>query len=121
VWKQQIEIIMRNYGCMSFIVHPDYVMKPKQIAVFRQLLGYLDQLRREKNVWISTPGEVNRWWRQRAAMRLIETEDGWKIEGHGSERARIAWASEQNGRLVLSLEAASSNCALAVEIARPEC
>ena len=121
VWKQQIEIIMQNHGCMSFIVHPDYVMKPKQIAVFRQLLGYLDKLRREKNVWISTPGEVNRWWRQRAAMRLVETAKGWKIEGHGSERARIAWASEQDGRLVVSLEADSSNCALAAQNPRPGC
>jgi hypothetical protein len=37
-------------------------------------------------------------------MKLLEDSNGWHIEGAGSERARIAFASEENGKLVLSLE-----------------
>jgi hypothetical protein len=104
LWKQQIEILMNKHGLMSFIVHPDYVQKPRECSVYKELLNHLALLRREKAVWIATPGEVNRWWRQRAEMRLVENGEGWQIEGSGKERARIAYASEEEGRLVVTLE-----------------
>ena len=107
LWKQQAKIIMDKHGCVSFIVHPDYVQHPRQLSVYKELLTYLNQLRQDNDVWITTPGEVNRWWRQRAAMRLVETDHGWRIEGKGSERAHIGYASEEEGRLVLSLEGSS--------------
>lgn len=104
LWKQQTKIIMEKNGCMSFIVHPDYVMHPRELIVFKELLAYLDSLRKNCGVWITTPGEVNRWWRQRAEMRLVETDQGWRIEGEGKERACIAYAREEDGHLVFSLE-----------------
>ena len=57
-------------------------------------------------MWIATPGEVNRWWRQRAERRIVEGDEGVRIEGAGSERARIAYASEADGRLVVTFERA---------------
>jgi hypothetical protein len=36
-------------------------------------------------------------------MNLVPERDGWRIEGEGRERARIAYASEHDGRLVYSL------------------
>ena len=36
-------------------------------------------------------------------MKLVPQGDGWRIEGEGSERARIAYASEHDGQLVYSL------------------
>ena len=104
LWKQQSKIIMEKHGCMSFIVHPDYLRHPRQLSVYKELLTYLNQLRQDNDVWITTPGEVNRWWRQRAAMALVEDGDGWHIEGEGAERARIAWASEENGELVFKFD-----------------
>ncbi|MGA9789083.1 MAG: hypothetical protein WBQ43_00220 [Terriglobales bacterium] len=104
IWKRQIEIIMAKHGLMSFIVHPDYIMKPREMEVYQALLSYLARLRQEKEVWITTPGEVNRWWRQRAEMRLVEDGDGWQIEGAGKERARIAYASAKEGRLVITVQ-----------------
>ena len=105
LWKQQSELIMEKHGLMSFIVHPDYVIEPPERRVYEALLGYLVQLRQEKNIWITTPGEVNRWWRQRAKMKLVDNGEGWQIEGLGKERARIAYASAEEGRLVLTLQA----------------
>ena len=67
------------------------------------LLAYLVRLKEEKGVWTTTPSAVNRWWRQRAEMRLVEQGREWRIEGPGSERARVAYASEQNGRLIFRI------------------
>ncbi|MGA9984567.1 MAG: hypothetical protein WBP95_13920, partial [Acidobacteriaceae bacterium] len=104
IWKRQTSIIVAKHGLMSFIIHPDYVMDDRQRAIFEALLDHLVQLRRDQNVWITTPGEVNRWWRQRAQLQLVERNGAWQIEGPGSDRARLAWASEIDGRLSLSLD-----------------
>jgi hypothetical protein len=104
LWKSQIQIVMAKHGLMNFIVHPDYIVEAREQGIYKTLLDHLARLREEKGVWISTPGEVNRWWRQRAQMKLIENGQGWQIEGPGSERARVAWASEEDGRLVVTLQ-----------------
>jgi hypothetical protein len=108
LWKRQIELIMEKHGLISFIVHPDYVVNSKEQSIYKELLGYLDRLRKESGVWITIPGEVNRWWRQRAEMTLVENGEGWKIEGQGKERARVAYASEKEGRLILTLQEAAT-------------
>ena len=107
LWKRQIDLIMEKHGLMSFIVHPDYVVNSRERSIYEQLLNHLRGLSKEKGVWLATPGEVNRWWRQRDQMRLIEDQGGWRIEGEGSERACVAYASERNGRLSYSLETAN--------------
>jgi hypothetical protein len=106
LWKTQIELIMEKQGLLSFIIHPDYVTTAPERKVFESLLSHLAGLRRDKGVWIATPGEVNRWWRQRAEMKIEEDAEGIRIVGKGSERARIAYASEVNGCLNLTLEPA---------------
>lgn len=107
LWKQQTDLIMARHGLMSFIVHPDYVMDERAREIYQSLLEHLAMLRDQQSLWITTPGEIDCWWRQRAAMTLVETQTGWSIEGAGSERAQLAWASEVAGQLVLTLE--SSN------------
>jgi hypothetical protein len=104
LWERQIDLIMEKHGLISFIVHPDYIIKKRERAVYEQLLAHLADLREKKDVWITTPGEVNRWWRQRAEMTLVEDGEEVRIEGTGSERARVAYASEHNGRLVFTLQ-----------------
>ncbi|MFZ1998338.1 MAG: hypothetical protein WAU73_03005, partial [Candidatus Sulfotelmatobacter sp.] len=106
LWEKQIDLIMQKHGLISFIVHPDYLTKPRERATYEALLTHLARLRQEKGVWVTTPGEVNRWWRQRSQMKLIEEGEGLRIEGAGSERARIAYATEKNGHLVLTVQTA---------------
>jgi hypothetical protein len=108
LWKRQTNLIMESHGLMSFIIHPDYIVEAKERETYEALLGYLGKLRREENVWIPLPLEVNRWWRERANMTLVEGGDGWRIEGQGKERARIAYASERDGKLVYSWEPSRS-------------
>jgi hypothetical protein len=102
VWEEQIADILQYNGLMNFIVHPDYIRGRRAQDVFRRLLGLLAKMRAENNVWLALPRDVNRWWRQRKRMTLTRKNGGWCIEGQGSERARLAFASLQGDRLVYS-------------------
>lgn len=104
LWKTQIELILEKHGLLSFIVHPDYAATGPERKVYEALLAHLAELRQERGAWIATPGEVNKWWRQRAGMRIVEDHEGVRIEGEGSERARIAYASAVDGRLSVAVE-----------------
>ena len=104
LWKRQIELIRRQNGLISFITHPDYLTNEATRSVYRHLLAYLAALREDKRVWITTPGEVNDWWRQRAHLRVVEEGTGWRIVGAGSERAWIGYAEEQMGQLALTAQ-----------------
>jgi hypothetical protein len=99
LWKKQIDLIMEKHGLISFIVHPDYVRGIRERAIYKSLLQHLVDLRREQGIWIALPGEVDRWWRQRAEMKVVKSGDDWRIEGPGSERARLAYACRDQDRL----------------------
>jgi hypothetical protein len=105
LWQQQINLILSEHGLISFIVHPDYVNTARDNNVYRQLLAHLDQLRRTKSLWVALPGDIERWWRQRDRMRLVRTDSGWRIEGCGAERARVAYAVLQGDRVVYEVDA----------------
>ena len=69
---------------MSFIVHPDYIIEARARATFEALLDHLAHLRETENVWTALPREINAWWRQRAAMKLVNTGDGLADRRGGS-------------------------------------
>jgi hypothetical protein len=104
LWKRQIELISQKHGLISFIVHPDYLLREKALSVYTALLAYLSQLRSDKKMWIARPGDVNRWWRERSAMKLVQEHGRWRVEGPGCERARIAFAHIKNDRIVYTVE-----------------
>jgi hypothetical protein len=104
LWKEQIDLIMEKHGLVSFIVHPDYIMEERAREVYKALLDYVSRLRDERNVWVTLPRDVNRWWRERSQMKLVPEDGGkWRVEGPGQERARIAYASIKDGQLVYTL------------------
>jgi hypothetical protein len=104
LWKRQVSLIREKHGVASFIVHPDYILERREQEVYKALLSYLSALREEVNVWIAAPGEVNRWWRERSKMKLVPEGAGWRIEGPGRERARLAYARVADGRCAYTLE-----------------
>ena len=99
LWKRQIDSIVSHHGLISFIVHPDYIGRPTERHLYRQLLRHLAELRDGRGIWCALPGEINVWWRQRARLQLIKEGDRWKIEGDGSERAKVAFACLEAGKL----------------------
>ena len=92
LWKKQIALITEKHGLASFIVHPDYVRKKRALEVYKSLLGYLSDLRKEDKAWIALPKEVNHWWRERSQMILVHEDGVWRIRGQGRERAKVAYA-----------------------------
>jgi hypothetical protein len=104
LWKRQIQLLMDRNGLISFGTHPDYLMESQAQAVYRELLGYLSRLRAEKALWITLPGELERWWRNRQQMQLVRNNGDWRVEGPDSERARVAHACIREGQLVYAIE-----------------
>jgi hypothetical protein len=103
LWETQIAKILDRHGIISFIVHPDYITKKREQRVYQELLGYLSALRKTAGLWLTRPGDVNDWWRQRSKMTLVESGDGWEVRGEGWERARIAFASLEDDKLVYDI------------------
>lgn len=116
LWVRQIKAVSEQHGLLNFIVHPDYLIERRSRDTYTQLLAHLARLRGEGRLWIALPREVNDWWRQRARMRLVNSRNGWAVEGEGQERARIAYASLQGDRLVYTLKPAGPSRADAPEV-----
>jgi len=104
LWRQQTSLIMQQHGLISFIVHPDYLDTPKAREAYAALLEHLSTLRSDSNVWIALPGEIDTWWRERRNMRLVCSGDTWRIEGHGCQRATLAFATLRDDKLVYEFE-----------------
>src|SRR5881396_338664 len=107
LWKKQIDLILRKNGLVSFITHPDYLIERRSRGVYESLLAYLREFVQRRGLWETVPGEVDRWWRARSEMKLVEDQRGWRIEGPESERARIAYATVEGERIVYTIDKAS--------------
>ena len=104
VWKRQVDEITARNGLVMFLTHPDYLVEDRAREVYEALLEYLHDLRTTQQLWTALPGEVERWWRERSRMRLVHDGAGWRIEGEGRDRARIAYASLEGDRLNYTLD-----------------
>lgn len=103
LWKQQLALIGEGNGLMSFIAHPDYLIERRARKVYESLLDYLRQLVTRNRIWAALPGEVDTWWRARDRMTLVQKGNAWVVEGPGAERARVAYAAVEDGRLVYEI------------------
>jgi hypothetical protein len=106
LWKEQIDLILSNNGLITILTHPDYLIEKRARAVYSDLLAHMRRLRDERHVWTTLPGEVDRWWRSRSQMTLVPNGDSWRIEGPESHRARVAYATIENGNVVYKLDCA---------------
>ena len=102
LWKTQVNAILSKHGVASFIVHPDYIQTPREQSLYCTLLDFLNRCRADHGVWITTPGELNDWWRQRSESTLVYKGGAWEIEGPAKDRARIAYARIEDGTIVYS-------------------
>jgi hypothetical protein len=92
LWREQVSLISAKDGLMNFIIHPDYIIPQKAQSVYSELLLLLSELRSQGKTWIPLPREVAAWWRTRSKMNLVNEGGSYRIEGEGSERARMAYA-----------------------------
>jgi hypothetical protein len=104
LWREQIGLIRERHGLISVITHPDYLLGERERDLYEDLLRYLVELRERHSVWIAQPGEINYWWRNRRKMTLVQSGGEWRIEGPDSDRARVAYATLFNDRLVYKVD-----------------
>lgn len=100
LWKAQADLVLKKNGLLSFIVHPDYVLRPDTLSAYKQLLGHLQELREKTSIWHALPSEINAWWRARNKMSVVKDGASWRIVGEGSERAVLAYAKNVDGKIV---------------------
>jgi hypothetical protein len=108
LWKQQLALIKEGNGLMSFLTHPDYLIAGRARKVYETLLDSLRQLAVNDGVWAALPGDVDRWWRARSQLALVRRGENWEIVGPQKEKARLAYAVLDGGRLVYELAKSSS-------------
>jgi hypothetical protein len=84
-------------------IEPSGLIELKPRGVYDGLLRYLRKLCDRENVWHALPGEVDRWWRARRQMRIVNTGNAWKVQGPESHRARMAFAVLDGDRLTYTL------------------
>jgi len=109
LWKKQLELIRQRNGLMTFLTHPDYLINHRARKVYESLLSHLRETIDREKIWTALPGEVDRWWRIRSKLKLVQKGSGWEIEGSGKERARIAHAVQQGNRLVYEVVGAPAH------------
>lgn len=112
LWRCQATEITENHGLMSLIAHPDYLVEKRARDTYQSLLVYLADLNSQGRVWIAPPGEVAKWWRARRQMKLVRHGEDWAIEGPESDKARIAYAVLDGGRLTYQFEPRRNSAAL---------
>ncbi len=105
LWKKQAASILNCNGLISFNSHPDYLFQDGNWESYVELLVYLARLQSTRRVWLTTPGEVNRWWRRRNCMRLVAGGTGYQIEGPGCDQAEIAYAVLRDDEVRFEYEA----------------
>jgi hypothetical protein len=104
LWKKQIETILAQHGLVTLLSHPDYLIDPRARRVYADLLAHVAGLRDRGDLWTALPRDVADWWRSRHAMTLVRDGAGWRVEGVGSERARVAYATVAGSHLEYHVE-----------------
>src|SRR5206468_2832418 len=103
LWKKEIDLVMEKHGLASFNTHPDYIMADGCVDIYRELLQYLTKVCADRHAWLALPKEVDTWWRQRRKMEIVSDEGRLRVAGPSSERAVVAYASLENGRVIYEL------------------
>lgn len=103
LWKHQVALVSERHGLMSVLTHPDYLFDDCARHVYPSLLDHLRKMIDRDKVWAALPGDVDLWWRARSQMRLVHKGSEWEIVGPEKEKARVAYAILDAGRLIYEL------------------
>ncbi len=107
LWKTQINTILAQHGLVTLLSHPDYLIDERPRRVYSDLLAHVAAIRDAGRLWVALPRDVAAWWRERRGMRLVSDAGRWRVEGPGSERACVAFATRVGGGVKYRVERAA--------------
>ena len=100
---QQMALIFEKHGLISMITHPDYLIGEPEHEVYR---GAAEASRGSAGPRRAVDRPARRGERvvaqSSSACRSSLKETAWRVEGPGSERARVAYARLEGNRVVYS-------------------
>jgi hypothetical protein len=104
IWEREIEAIHCNHGLITILVHPDYIIEKWAQDLYLKLLRHIANRAASDRIWLTTPGEVNDWWRYRSKLSLKQEGENWHVLGDSEHRSRIAYASLDGDSVRYSFE-----------------
>jgi hypothetical protein len=94
LWLEKAEFLKQRGGMAQVLTHPDYLVKPRAMNAYRQLL---EALAGDETVWKALPREVNAWWRRRAQTDISSGRDGLAPVGPGADEAQVQFGVANDG------------------------
>jgi peptidoglycan/xylan/chitin deacetylase (PgdA/CDA1 family) len=85
-WLEKCAFLRARGALAVLLTHPDYLLEDDLLAVYERFVA---EVAADASAWHALPRDVSRWWRQRAASRLVESGQGWAIEGPAEGRGEV--------------------------------
>ena len=102
-WRDKAAAIRSRHGLVCMLTHPDtedgYTGSAR---VFQHYVEMLQGFVEDSDTWHALPRDVASWWRMRADASV--DWQGRLMAGAGSDECAVAWASLQDGELMLAVE-----------------
>lgn len=82
MWLEKVRFLKAQNGMALVLTHPDYARNGHLITAYRMLL---DEFADDATAWKALPRDVSRWWRSRAASKLVPESGSWKVVGPAAD------------------------------------
>jgi hypothetical protein len=89
-WLQKAHLLRERRGMVLILTHPDYAHDRRIVDGYRQVLA---EFAEDDTAWRALPRDVATWWRRRAASRICDSEDGWRIAGPAAADGRVQFTT----------------------------
>jgi peptidoglycan/xylan/chitin deacetylase (PgdA/CDA1 family) len=100
-WVQKADWLAANHGLINVLVHPDYLLDERRLALYEQLLAHLSGL---AGAWHALPRDVAAWWRCRAHLQRGDALSAdMAQELCGGDRATTAYARKEGDEIVFDI------------------
>jgi len=89
IWLEKARHLRQRHGMALMLTHPDYARDRRVTDGYRRVL---DAFRGDETAWHALPCEVAEWWRRRAASKVRQDGDTWRVVGPAAGSGRVCLA-----------------------------
>lgn len=76
LWLEKVDFIERSCGMALVNVHPDYLRKPTNFAIYKD---FLLAMKEKRDCWHALPCTVARWWQKRTLFKPQQLDGVWNL------------------------------------------